>query len=410
MQSLGAELAVAGRRAAGAGPGCAMLGRASLSPARGAAGCGLRVSPSLESGMTVIRLPQSVASPGVSASANSGGLLRRKSVSFDEGLDQIRAGLASAEAGRMWTKAMDAVSDFDTDDEGEDRARESIINELAARTPTSSATTQPENLVALAKEHMDAGKLVPDSVVVGLLEERMKRSDCVRSGWILDGFPRNMEQVHALARRARLPHLVVHMEVEDEEIIERILHRKVDPVTGKIYNTKMGLPQDPVVAKRLTTRADDNVHTVRKRLAAWRENHDQVIAAFSEHGVDVVHVPSGGAATQQQVYDRVRSAVFDRLLVENLNQAGSVSTPGSGPLNIVFVGKPGCGKGTQSTRLSEEFGLTHLSTGDMLREVCADKPPLPRRDTHASRPRIIQSLALDDHYSVMRKSVISSIA
>ncbi len=117
-----------------------------------------------------------------------------------------------------------------------------------------------------AKKFMDAGDLVPDTVVMGLIEERLKEDDC-KKGYILDGFPRTVVQAEFLDKVANIDK-VIALDVPQEAIVERITGRRTSAKTGKIYHIKYNPPvdEDP---KDLIQRADDTEEAVVKRLEAY---------------------------------------------------------------------------------------------------------------------------------------------
>jgi len=120
-----------------------------------------------------------------------------------------------------------------------------------------------------AKGYMDAGKLVPDSVVIGLVEERLKEPDA-KNGFILDGFPRTTAQADALgallSRLGKPLEKVVQLDVPSELIVERTTLRRTDKRTGQIYHLKYSPPPPDA---ELEHRADDREETVKQRLAQY---------------------------------------------------------------------------------------------------------------------------------------------
>ena len=126
------------------------------------------------------------------------------------------------------------------------------------------ATGSPMGLAA--KGYMEAGELVPDEVIIGLIEERLQESDA-ENGVLFDGFPRTIPQAEKLAEIAEVA-LVIAIVVPDEAIIERIVGRRMDSETGDIYHVSFK-PAPPEIAHRLVQRKDDNEETVRSRLAAY---------------------------------------------------------------------------------------------------------------------------------------------
>jgi adenylate kinase len=136
-----------------------------------------------------------------------------------------------------------------------------------------------------AKGYMDAGKLVPDSVVIGLVDERLKAPD-TKSGFILDGFPRTTAQADALgallSRVGKPLERVVQLDVPAELIIERTIHRRTDKHTGQIYHLKYSPP--PPNAE-LEHRADDREETVSQRLAQYEAMTAALLPYYQQLGL-----------------------------------------------------------------------------------------------------------------------------
>ena len=124
-----------------------------------------------------------------------------------------------------------------------------------------------------AKKVMDAGQLVSDDIIIGLVQDRLQQPDCAR-GYLFDGFPRTIPQADAL-RRAGVPiDYVLEIEVPDDEIIVRMSGRRVHPASGRTYHVKFNPPKvpgkDDVTGEPLIQRDDDREQTVRKRLEVYR--------------------------------------------------------------------------------------------------------------------------------------------
>src|SRR3954454_23710958 len=124
-----------------------------------------------------------------------------------------------------------------------------------------------------AKKVMDAGQLVSDDIIIGLVQDRLQQPDCAR-GYLFDGFPRTIPQADAL-RRAGVPiDYVLEIEVPDDEIIVRMSGRRVHPASGRTYHVKFNPPKvpgkDDVTGEPLIQRDDDREQTVKKRLEVYR--------------------------------------------------------------------------------------------------------------------------------------------
>ncbi|PIE17810.1 MAG: adenylate kinase [Proteobacteria bacterium] len=165
-----------------------------------------------------------------------------------------------------------------------------------------AAVREGTDLGKLADRHMKAGDLVPDSLVVDLVVERMKRPDC-EAGFMLDGFPRTVPQAEALdealARAGiSLDHVVV-IEVPDELIVDRITGRRMDPDTGAIYHTKFS-PPPAEIADRLVQRKDDTAEACKSRLAKYHSETTPVLPFYEGQGL-VRHVDGVGAPVEVAV-------------------------------------------------------------------------------------------------------------
>ena len=126
-----------------------------------------------------------------------------------------------------------------------------------------------------AKKYMDRGEFVPDPLVIELVKERVAQPDAA-SGFIFDGFPRNLPQVEALRDAGIDLDFVVEVDVADDEILRRLSGRRVHPGSGRTYHVDFKPPRvadrDDVTGEPLVQRPDDAEQTVRKRIVTY---HDQ---------------------------------------------------------------------------------------------------------------------------------------
>ncbi|WP_226039023.1 adenylate kinase [Natrinema sp. DC36] len=129
-------------------------------------------------------------------------------------------------------------------------------------------------------EYMDRGELVPDEVVNAIVDEALSQAD----GFVLDGYPRNVEQAEELEDMTDLD-VVLSLEVGEEELVHRLTGRRMDPETGDIYHVEYNPAEDPEVEERLVQRDDDTEETVRERLSVFHENTEPVIDHYEEVGV-----------------------------------------------------------------------------------------------------------------------------
>ena len=143
-----------------------------------------------------------------------------------------------------------------------------------------------------AKSYMDAGKLVPDSVTIGIVRERLSKPDC-RKGFILDGFPRTVEQADALGEILKDNGLqltaVLNINVPTEDLIERAVGRRICKSCGATYHVKFNPSKKAGVcdtcAGDLYQRADDSEETMKNRLSVYEAQTKPLIAYYKKAGV-----------------------------------------------------------------------------------------------------------------------------
>ena len=154
---------------------------------------------------------------------------------------------------------------------------------------------------------MDAGKLVPDQVIIGIIAERLAEADCQR-GYILDGVPRTIGQAEALEQAKIQFDCVVDIEVPDQEILHRMIGRRACPICGATYHVEAAPPK--VEGKcdhcgnTLTLREDDKPETVISRLAIYHAQTEPLKQFYTERGIlKVVGFQPTLEATTQAVLD-----------------------------------------------------------------------------------------------------------
>ncbi|SFS49068.1 adenylate kinase [Halostagnicola kamekurae] len=150
-------------------------------------------------------------------------------------------------------------------------------------------------------EYMDAGELVPDEVVNEIVDEALSQAD----GFVLDGYPRNLEQASELESMTELD-LALMLDVSEDELVHRLTGRRLDPETGDIYHVEYNPPEDDDVEARLVQRDDDTEETVKERLRVYRENTEPVIEHYEEAGL-LERVD--GEKAPDQVWDDVRETI-----------------------------------------------------------------------------------------------------
>lgn len=163
------------------------------------------------------------------------------------------------------------------------------VPKIATGDMLREAVRQGTRLGLEAQRFMDAGELVPDAVILGMVGERLAAEDATK-GAIFDGYPRNAAQAEALDEMLRemgrsIDH-VVYIDVEDDAIVRRMTGRRTDPETGTVYHVEHNPPPSGV-ADRVVQRVDDREETVRHRLNVYRESTAPLVEHYRAEGVPV---------------------------------------------------------------------------------------------------------------------------
>ncbi len=168
-----------------------------------------------------------------------------------------------------------------------------------------------------AKAVMDAGQLISDDIIIGLVKERITQDDCA-NGFLFDGFPRTIPQADALKEAGVQIDAVIEIDVDNEEIIKRMSGRRVHPGSGRTYHTLFNAPKvegkDDVTGEELIQRVDDQEDTVRARLKVYDEQTAPLITYYKGWGETdaataprYVYIPGVGSVEQ------IRDSIFAAL-------------------------------------------------------------------------------------------------
>jgi adenylate kinase len=136
-----------------------------------------------------------------------------------------------------------------------------------------------------AKKVMDAGQLVSDDIIIGLVKERLKDEDC-KNGYLFDGFPRTVAQADAMKDSGVTIDYVLEIDVPDELIVERMSGRRTHQSSGRVYHVKFNPPKvdclDDVTGEPLVQRDDDKEETVMKRLAVYHNQTEVLLGYYNK--------------------------------------------------------------------------------------------------------------------------------
>lgn len=167
-----------------------------------------------------------------------------------------------------------------------------------------------------AKKVMDAGELVSDDIIIGLVKERIAQPDC-KDGFLFDGFPRTIAQAEALIDAGISIDYVLEIDVPDENILERMSGRRVHPASGRSYHIKFNPPKvqgkDDVTGEDLIQREDDKEETVKKRLKVYHDQTEALVGFYENLAksgkVATKYCRVNGVGTVEEVSQRVFKAL-----------------------------------------------------------------------------------------------------
>ena len=168
-----------------------------------------------------------------------------------------------------------------------------------------------------AKQVMDAGALVPDAVIIGLVKDRIAQPDCV-NGFLFDGFPRTIPQAEAMKVGGVSIDYVVEVDVDDSEIIKRMSGRRVHLASGRTYHVVFNPPKvagkDDVTGEDLVQREDDREETVRKRLEVYHSQTRPLVDYYARWAASGApgapkHVKIPGVGSVEGIRDQIFAAL-----------------------------------------------------------------------------------------------------
>jgi len=158
----------------------------------------------------------------------------------------------------------------------------------------------------MAKEYMDRGALVPDKIVIGLMKEKIST---LKEGFVLDGFPRTVQQADALSEFVDIDH-VINLDVDDEELVGRLTARRSCPDCNVVYHLIYKPPMKDGICDKcgatLYQRSDDTEATVRARLKVYRENTFPLIEYYDRKGL-LINIDGSGDINE--IYENIEKSL-----------------------------------------------------------------------------------------------------
>ncbi|MFC5462418.1 adenylate kinase [Massilia niabensis] len=168
-----------------------------------------------------------------------------------------------------------------------------------------------------AKKVMDAGGLVSDDIMIGLVKNRLQEADCA-NGYLFDGFPRTVAQADAMKDNGINVDYVLEIDVPDDMIVERMSGRRTHPSSGRVYHTKFNPPKvadiDDITGEPLVQRDDDKEETVMKRLSVYHNQTEVLLGYYNNWAQSgLPGAPKYRKITGVGPVEQVRDAAFAAL-------------------------------------------------------------------------------------------------
>ncbi|XP_052670124.1 adenylate kinase 8 isoform X1 [Harpia harpyja] len=211
-----------------------------------------------------------------------------------------------------------------------------------------------------AKMYKERKQKIPNALWANLIQERLSNVDCIKQGWILEGFPENQEQAWMLQSSGIIPRHVVVLYAPDTVLIERNSGKRLDPFTEEVYHTTFDWPSDPLIQQRLVKPEDLSEQEMSKKLLEYHRNFPGVFQIYQKVLKSInADQPSMDVLSQVLTY------------VQTRHRSAAPFTP-----RILFCGPPGSGKSLQAALIAQKYSVVNICCGQLLKEAVADKTKL----------------------------------
>ncbi|XP_052505397.1 adenylate kinase 8 isoform X3 [Budorcas taxicolor] len=212
-------------------------------------------------------------------------------------------------------------------------------------------------LAADARMHHQKFKMVPNVLLIRLMQERLKEEDCIRRGWILDGIPETREQALTVQTLGISPRHVIVLSAPDTVLIERNLGKRIDPQTGEIYHTTFDWPPELEIQNRLMVPAGISEGETARKLLEYHRNIVRILPSYPK----ILKVISADQPCVDVFYQALT-------YVQTSHRSNAPFTP-----RVLLCGPVGSGKSLQAALLAQKYGLINVCCGQLLKEAVADK-------------------------------------
>ena len=160
------------------------------------------------------------------------------------------------------------------------------------------------------QEYLSSGRLVPDNIIIEMLVERISKNDC-ENGFLLDGFPRNLDQAKALEEAEVEINLILFLKISEKEIIERMSGRRVHLPSGRSYHVVYNPPKvegkDDLTGEILIQREDDHPNVIKKRLQVYYEETEPLLSFYRQKDISFYEIDA--SKTLEEVTEDIRKVI-----------------------------------------------------------------------------------------------------
>ncbi|XP_019496983.1 PREDICTED: adenylate kinase 8 isoform X2 [Hipposideros armiger] len=213
------------------------------------------------------------------------------------------------------------------------------------------------SLAAGARGHYQKAKSVPGTLLVRLIQERLREDDCVKRGWILDGIPETREQALTIQTLGIIPRHIIVLSAPDTVLIERNLGKRIDPQTGEIYHTTFDWPPESEIQNRLVVPTGILELETAQKLLEYHRNIVRILPLYPK----ILKVISADQPCVDVFYQALT-------YVQTNHRSNAPFTP-----RVLLCGPVGSGKSLQAALLAQKYRLVNVCCGQLLKEAVADK-------------------------------------
>lgn len=234
-----------------------------------------------------------------------------------------------------------------------------VSNKLrtAHLTPDNLVSEAETDLKTEAQAFIKKNQTLPTDLWVKIVEERMKLFDCVKKGWVMEGFPQTKEQAQALQAIGIFPKHCVILDSPDTVLIERAQGKRVDPTNGDIYHTTFDWPNNPDIQNRLKEVDGYTEEDMINKLIVYHRHFEGIFDCYKKCS-KTVNADQPKADVFSQVYT----------FLSGQSRSNAPHTP-----RIVLLGPTGSGKGVQASLLANKYNIVNVSCGNLMKQAIADE-------------------------------------